>query len=71
MLRVPAVSTSTATAIFCHGLGDSGNGLKFLASESHKIPELEHITFVLPTAPIRHFPALGGSTTGWFDFAPP
>jgi len=70
MLRIPAAQAGTATAIFFHGLGDSGAGMKFLAAESHRRPELQHVNFVLPTAPIRYFAAFGGSTTGWFDFSP-
>lgn len=68
-LRIAAPTKGTASIILLHGLGDSGQGWSFLASECHQKPNLRHINFVLPNAPLRNYPAFGGTTPGWYGMS--
>lgn len=52
-VTVPALKKHTATVIFMHGLGDSGNGWRFLAEEYRKLKVLDHVKFVFPNAPVQ------------------
>lgn len=65
--RVNAPKAATASVIFLHGLGDSGDGWSFLPSEVYQRPSLQHINFILPSAPVRPITAFGESVPGWFD----
>lgn len=68
-LRIASPTKGTASIILLHGLGDSGQGWSFLASECHEKPSLRHINFVLPSAPMRNYPAFGGPAPGWFGMS--
>ncbi|ODQ67903.1 acyl-protein thioesterase 1 [Nadsonia fulvescens var. elongata DSM 6958] len=50
-VRIPATTAPSATFIFLHGLGDSGNGWRFLAEEARRQNRLSHVKFVFPDAP--------------------
>ncbi|KAF8214071.1 Phospholipase/Carboxylesterase-domain-containing protein [Mycena galopus ATCC 62051] len=64
-ITVPALSKHTATVIFVHGLGDSGNGWKPVAD---MFKELSHVKWVLPHAPQIPVTASGGmQMPAWFD----
>ncbi|CAH2005139.1 unnamed protein product [Acanthoscelides obtectus] len=59
----------TGSVIFLHGSGDTGQGflnwVKFLMGSDFGLP---HINFYFPTAPLRPYTPLGGSTSNvWFD----
>ncbi|CAO3596253.1 unnamed protein product [Absidia cylindrospora] len=63
---VGAKAKHTATVVFLHGLGDSGNGWSFLADELSGI--LPHIKWILPNAPSRPITLNAGyQMPGWFD----
>lgn len=47
-ITVPAISRHTATVIFVHGLGDTGNGWKPVADMFKRDPGLHHVKWVLP-----------------------
>ncbi|KAJ6515397.1 Phospholipase/carboxylesterase/thioesterase [Mycena sanguinolenta] len=65
-LTVPAISKHTATVIFVHGLGDTGNGWKPVAQMLSR--ELPHVKWVLPHAPTMPVTANGGmQMPAWFD----
>ncbi|KAJ7246574.1 Phospholipase/carboxylesterase [Mycena haematopus] len=65
-LTVPAISKHTATVIFVHGLGDTGNGWKPVAQMLSS--ELAHVKWVLPHAPAMPVTANGGMVMpAWFD----
>ncbi|CDK24113.1 unnamed protein product [Kuraishia capsulata CBS 1993] len=70
-VRVPAsTATATATVIMIHGLGDSGNGWKFLADMAHSSPRFKNVRFVFPNAPEIPITVNGGmKMPGWFDIA--
>ncbi|CCK71295.1 palmitoyl-(protein) hydrolase KNAG_0G02370 [Huiozyma naganishii CBS 8797] len=62
------VKPATHTLIFMHGLGDTGEGWGFLATQLREMPEFQSMDFVFPTAPITPITANGGvPMTGWFD----
>ncbi|KAJ6626953.1 Phospholipase/carboxylesterase [Mycena sp. CBHHK59/15] len=73
-IKVPADNHS-ATFILVHGLGDSGHGMKSVASQFHNDPALSHISWILPHAPVRPITANGKhKMPAWFDlfsFNPP
>ncbi|EEB07185.1 phospholipase [Schizosaccharomyces japonicus yFS275] len=62
---IPSVQKHTATVIFLHGLGDSGQGWSFLAQEwSH----LKHIKWIFPNAPLAPVTVNGGMCMpSWYD----
>ncbi|KAK7062169.1 acyl-protein thioesterase 1 [Favolaschia claudopus] len=65
-LTVPALSRHTATVIFLHGLGDTGNGWKPVADMLKR--ENPHIKWVLPHAPSMPVTGNGGMMMpAWFD----
>jgi len=67
-LIVNPTSKHTATVIFIHGLGDSGNGWKPVADIFQRDPAMSHIKWVLPHAPERPVTAnMGISMPSWFD----
>ncbi|SJL02357.1 uncharacterized protein ARMOST_05684 [Armillaria ostoyae] len=47
-LTVSPLAAHTATVIFVHGLGDTGNGWKPVADMFRVEPALKHIKWVLP-----------------------
>ena len=49
-LVIPARGQHTATVIFAHGLGDSGEGWAPVGAEWS--PDLPHVKFVFPNAPM-------------------
>jgi len=58
----------TASIIIVHGLGDSGDGWKFLSDLARRSPEFDHINFVFPNAPTIPITANAGyEMPGWFD----
>lgn len=52
-LVFPAVTGHTATVIFSHGLGDTGNGWAFSVENWRRKGVLNEVKFVLPHAPQR------------------
>ena len=53
----------TATLIFLHGLGDTGNGIAAIGQALvTAAPALSHIKFIFPTAPRRPVSMNGGMT---------
>ncbi|KAK9383828.1 Phospholipase/carboxylesterase/thioesterase [Kockiozyma suomiensis] len=67
-VTVPALKKHTATVIFMHGLGDSGNGWRFLAEEYRKLKVLDHVKFVFPNAPVQRVTVnFGMEMPSWFD----
>ncbi|KAK7208003.1 acyl-protein thioesterase 1 [Myxozyma melibiosi] len=67
-VTVPALTKHTATVIFMHGLGDSGNGWRFLAEEYRKLKVLDHVKFIFPNAPVQKVTLNFGLTMpSWFD----
>lgn len=54
MLTVPALRKQTASLIFLHGSGDSGDGVKdWLDSILNGNFEFPHIKVIFPSAPSR------------------
>ncbi|KAJ6610411.1 Phospholipase/Carboxylesterase-domain-containing protein, partial [Mycena sp. CBHHK59/15] len=65
-IAIPAISKHTATVIFVHGLGDTGNGWKPVADMFRR--DLPHVKWVLPHSPMMSVTANGGMTMpSWFD----
>ncbi|KAJ6560396.1 Phospholipase/carboxylesterase/thioesterase [Mycena capillaripes] len=65
-IAVPALTRHTATVIFVHGLGDTGNGWKPVADMFKR--ELPHVKWVLPHSPSMSVTANGGMVMpAWFD----
>ncbi|KAJ6458628.1 Phospholipase/carboxylesterase/thioesterase [Mycena vitilis] len=65
-ITVPALSRHTATVIFVHGLGDTGNGWKPVADMFKS--DLPHVKWVLPHSPSMSVTANGGMVMpSWFD----
>jgi phospholipase/carboxylesterase len=61
-------SVPTAAVIVFHGLGDTGQGWKFLADIAQRSSDYNHIRFVFPNAPVIPITANGGQRMpGWFD----
>ena len=62
----PAVGHHSATVVFCHGLGDSGEGFCDVAeSMSRSMP---YCKFILPTASVRPVTLNGGmKMNAWYD----
>lgn len=51
IIPAPSSSTSPATIIFLHGLGDDANGWTDLVSQFHTAHKLPHLKWILPNAP--------------------
>ncbi|PBL02914.1 Phospholipase/carboxylesterase [Armillaria gallica] len=69
-LTVSPLAAHTATVIFVHGLGDTGNGWKPVADMFRVEPALKHIKWVLPHSPIMSVTAnMGMEMPSWFDIA--
>lgn len=66
-VKVNAPKAATATVIFFHGLGDSGEGWSFLPGEVYRRTGLQHIKFVLPNAPVRLIKVFGQEAPAWYD----
>ncbi|KDR84072.1 hypothetical protein GALMADRAFT_236716 [Galerina marginata CBS 339.88] len=67
-LTVPAVAKHTATVIFVHGLGDTGNGWRPVADMFKVDPALAHVKWMLPHSPVRPVTAnMGITMPSWFD----
>jgi predicted esterase len=67
-ITVPAVTKHTATVIFLHGLGDSGEGWRPVANLLSKKEGLGHIKWVLPHAPTQRVSVNRGlEMPAWFD----
>ena len=59
---VNATTRHTATVIFAHGLGDTGNGWLFLVENFRRRQLFPEIKFILPTAPVIPITFVGGLT---------
>ncbi|KAL4401561.1 palmitoyl-(protein) hydrolase [Malassezia pachydermatis] len=58
----------SATVFLLHGLGDTAQGWLDVARMLGRDQALQHIRFVLPTAPVRPITLnMGMKMTGWFD----
>ena len=69
-ITIPATAKHTATVIFLHGLGDSGAGWAPVARLLSRNPNLQHIKWVLPHAPVQRVTLnMGMSMPSWFDIA--
>lgn len=70
---VPAKTTHSATVIFSHGLGDTGNGWSFLAQQLGGM--FPYVKWIFPHAPEIPITVNGGHVMpGWYDiksFKPP
>ncbi|EMR11445.1 hypothetical protein PNEG_00464 [Pneumocystis murina B123] len=65
---IPSRAKHTATVIFAHGLGDSGEGWKFLGEKLGSSGLFSHVKWVFPNAPIR--PVMlnfGMKMPSWYD----
>lgn len=51
IISAPSPSSSPATIIFLHGLGDDANGWTDLVSQFHAAHKLPHLKWILPNAP--------------------
>ena len=70
LLVNPPLGAPTATVFLLHGLGDSANGWVDVAYMLSRRPALQHVRFVLPTAPVQPVTVnMGMSMTSWFDSA--
>ncbi|KAF7549777.1 hypothetical protein G7Z17_g6173 [Cylindrodendrum hubeiense] len=67
-LVFPAASRHTATVIFVHGLGDTGNGWASAVENWRRRQRLDEVKFILPHAPRIPITVNGGmKMPGWFD----
>ncbi|KAF4972119.1 hypothetical protein FSARC_1259 [Fusarium sarcochroum] len=67
-LVFPAASRHTATVIFVHGLGDTGNGWASAVENWRRRQKLDEVKFILPHAPqIPISVNMGMRMPGWFD----
>jgi predicted esterase len=65
---VPATAKHTATVIFAHGLGDSGNGWASAVQSWRGHGRLDGVKFILPHAPAIPITCNWGmKMPGWFD----
>ncbi|MEP1385818.1 MAG: carboxylesterase [Paraglaciecola sp.] len=68
-VEVNPTQAPTATVIWLHGLGDSGNGFAPIVPEL-KLPEDLAVRFVFPHAPTRPITINGGmAMRAWYDIA--
>jgi len=71
-LLIPAVARHTATVIFIHGLGDTGDGWKFAVENWRLRQRLNGVKFILPHAPNIPITLNGGfRMPGWYDIVSP
>jgi len=67
---VNALTKHTATVIFVHGLGDSGQGWEPVAQMFKKDPELNHVKWILPHAPSKPVTAnFGMVMPSWYTYS--
>ncbi|TDZ61687.1 Acyl-protein thioesterase 1 [Colletotrichum trifolii] len=67
-LVFPAAGKHTATVIFAHGLGDTGNGWASAVENWRRRQRLDEVKFVLPHAPAIPITCnFGMRMPGWFD----
>lgn len=59
-LVVPALARHTATVVFLHGLGDSGNGWADAVKHWRRRDRLNEVKFILPHAPTIPITVNGG-----------
>ncbi|KIL55005.1 hypothetical protein M378DRAFT_18324 [Amanita muscaria Koide BX008] len=65
-LTVPAIDKHTATIIFAHGLGDTGQGWEPVAKMLNRDPSLNHVKWILPHSPQKQITAnMGMSMPAW------
>ncbi|KAF8178129.1 Phospholipase/Carboxylesterase-domain-containing protein [Mycena galopus ATCC 62051] len=61
-------SCHSATIILMHGMGNSGQGMHPIANLFHQDPELQHIKWILPDAPVRAMAANGNQKMqAWYN----
>ncbi|KAK0729716.1 Phospholipase/carboxylesterase/thioesterase [Lasiosphaeris hirsuta] len=69
-LVFPATARHTATVIFFHGLGDTGDGWSFAVENWRRRQRLDEVKFILPHAPqIPIAINMGMRMPGWYDIA--
>ena len=62
----PAIGKHSATIVFCHGLGDSGEGFSDVAENMART--MPYCKFILPTANVRPVTLNGGmKMNAWYD----
>ena len=62
----PAIGKHSATVVFCHGLGDSGEGFCDVAENMSRA--MPYCKFILPTANVRPVTLNGGmKMNAWYD----
>ncbi|KTW30679.1 hypothetical protein T552_00392 [Pneumocystis carinii B80] len=67
---VPARAKHTATVIFAHGLGDSGEGWRFLGEKMGSSKVFSNIKWIFPNAPMRPVTLnYGMRMSSWYDIA--
>lgn len=66
-LVIPARESHSATIVFLHGLGDSGQGWKPLADLFSADNALRHIKWILPHAPTIRITASKSAMPAWYD----
>ncbi|KAA1466740.1 Phospholipase/carboxylesterase [Dentipellis sp. KUC8613] len=67
-LTVPPLTKHTATVLFIHGLGDTGDGWRPVADMFQADPGLSHVKWVLPHSPsIKVTANMGLEMPSWFD----
>lgn len=68
ILRVNAPNKAKASVIIMHGLGDSGDGWRFLSDMLHKYEQFSEVNFIFPNAPVKPLTIAGGQMIPqWFD----
>lgn len=64
----PPLGAPSATVFLLHGLGDTAHGWTDVAYMLSRRPSLQHVRFVLPTAPVQPVTLnMGMPMTSWFD----
>ncbi|PPQ88424.1 hypothetical protein CVT25_011226 [Psilocybe cyanescens] len=67
-LVFPARKEHTATVIISHGLGDSAKNFAYFLNDLKDHPDLGHVKFILPSAPIMSVTGMRGrSIPSWFN----
>lgn len=69
-LVFPAASRHTATVIFVHGLGDTGNGWASAVENWRRRQRLDEVKFILPHAPRIPITVVSLLPQYWCDGAP-
>jgi predicted esterase len=68
VLRFNAPLQATASVIILHGLGDSGEGWRFLSDMLHQHDKFKTVNFIFPNAPVKPLSIAGGQEVSqWFD----